>query len=644
MGFVTPAEAIPRLAEVHEHCREQWEPPPDMTVSQWADAYRVMPKGTTSRPGQWRTEAYQREIMDVFDDPNVHDVVVVKCTQIGWSEILNNIVGKHIHLDPKPMMLVQPSLDDAKGYGKKRLTPMIEACAPLRERVKTPTSRRGGNTLLLKEFPGGFLKLTGANSGKGLRSDPVPVVLMDEVEAYPDDVDGEGSPLDIAANRTEGYADYKVLKGSTPAKPKGFSALEKEWERSDKRRFYVPCPYCRKMQILWWRDPDTAEFRLLYDKNENGDVIAESVRYVCKGCKKGISERYKQQMLDGGRWIAEQPGRPTVGFHINALYRPWKENWAAMAQKWIDAQGDHEALKEFITLQLAEFWTESAQALNANSLLDRREPYPRISEPPPDNQRPWDYELIPRQCAVLTCTADIQETRIEAIVKAWGTGGESWLVAHEVFWGDPSSDPEVWQQFDAFRLSERRHETGRMLRPVITLVDSGDNTDAVYDYVAPRQNLSDCVFATKGVKYHTKPVLVQEGSTKRNAIRLFTIATDAAKQRIFSRLQLPGGGAGAMHYPTWTTEEYFNQLTSEKKVSVRNKRTRITKVSWVKTQARNEILDLEVMSLAALFILQHILDPDGFRDLSLIASALAGDTRFETQRHKRRVRSAGVVA
>jgi phage terminase large subunit GpA-like protein len=640
--FWTPVEARPALDEASVRALSLWEPPPEMMVSQWAESYRIMPKGTTSRPGPWKTEVFQRDMMNVFDDPEVHEIVVVKCTQIGWSEILNNIIGKHIHVDPKPMMLVQPSLDDAKGYGKKRITPMVEACPVLRERVKRSTSRRAGNTLLLKEFPGGFLKLTGANSGKGLRSDPLPIVMYDEADAMPDDVDGEGHPFDIGDNRTEGYSDYKTLKGSTPAKPKGIGRLEALWEKSDKRRFQVPCPHCGHLQVLWWRDPATGQHRLTWEKDHNGDVIPESVRYICAGCGQGIQERHKQRMLDGGHWIAEAPGRPVVGFHINALYRPWKENWAAMAQKWVDAQGDHEKLKEFIMLQLAEFWEESGERLEPGDLTKRCEAYPVLPGKPDDAPRPWDYEMIPRAAAVLTCSGDVQETRIEAKIKAWGGNGESWLIAHEVFWGNPSSDASVWEAFDAFRVAERMHESGARVRPIITVVDSGDQSDAVYDYVQPRQNLRDCVFAVKGVPFHTKPVLVQEGTAKRTNIRLFTIATHAAKERVFARLKLAAPGAGYMHFPLWTTEEYFAQLTSEKKITVTNKHTRVKKVAWVKTHTRNEALDLEVMNLAAIFILQHILDPQTFSDLGLIAAALRGEAKLPSRQGNRRVRSRGV--
>src|SRR5215470_11185713 len=182
-------------------------------------------------------------MMDAILDPNVHEIVIRKSTQIGYNDaVVNNVIGYMIDVDPKPMMLVEPTIDNAKDYGKKRVAPMIANCPALREKVHEATSRRAGNTLALKEFPGGFLKLTGANSGAGLRSDPVPVVLFDEVDGYPLDVDGEGDPIAIGTRRTDAYADYKIVKGSTPAKPKGISPIERDFLRSDMRRYKVPCP------------------------------------------------------------------------------------------------------------------------------------------------------------------------------------------------------------------------------------------------------------------------------------------------------------------------------------------------------------------------------------------------------------------
>lgn len=636
-------ESLPELDAAHERARSLWEPPPDISVSDWAEANVYLRKGSTPRPGPLVLEKYQREMLDVFADPLVHEVVCVKPTQIGWTVILYIIAGFTVDVNPQPLMIVQPTADNAEDFGRKRLNPFIEDCPALKAKVRAAKSRDGANTLKLKTFPGGFIKLAGANAGTDLRSDPVPIVLMDEVEAYPDDVNGEGDPMEIAANRTESFPDFKILKGSTPAKGKGDSRLEDAWKISDQRRFFVPCPFCGHEQVLWWRDPITDEYRVVFEVNEKtGEVRPESVRFVCSSCKRGISERYKKQMLDRGRWIAEHPERSVVGFWLNALYRPWKESWAALCQKWVAAQEDKEKLKEFVTLQLAEFWEERGSSRDAGGLKARLEPYPKAPGMPPDHPRPWEWELVPNGVGVLTMTVDVQENRLEAKVKGWGAGEESWLLAHEVFWGDPGADQHVWEELERFRLREFTHESGRKLRIMLTLVDSGDQSDAVYDFVEPRQNLRDRVFALKGVDQHTKPLLVQEGTTKRSHVRLYTVATFAAKERILARMGIPQPGPGYMHLPDWTTDEYLSQLTGEKKVTTRDKRTKARKVKWVKTHTRNEALDLEVYQLAAIFILQKFIDPRTFGDLGALAAAIRGEAALPVRAQARRIRSRGV--
>ena len=614
---------------MEKECREFWRPPSSMTVSQWADHFRIMPKGTTARPGQWHSEVFQAGMMDALCDPLVSEVVCMKSTQIGWSDgVLNNVIGYYIDMNPCPIMLVLPTDTNAKDYGRKRITPMIHACPSLHEKVKEARSRKGGNTLLLKEFPGGFLKLTGATSGSGLRGDPVPILLFDEVDGMPDDVNGEGDPIEIGSRRTDQYSDFKILKGSTPAKPKGISRIERDWDRSDQRRFNVPCPHCGFLQVLWWTDPRTKEHRLVWDLDEDRQVIKSSVRYICAKCHTGIKERHKQGMLDGGKWIANHPARSVVGFHLNALYSPWKENWHTLAQEWVDAQENREALKAFINLRLGETWEEQGETQDANSLSLRLAAYPAE---------------VPGNVAVLTMAVDVQDNRLEAVVKGWAPGEESYLIAHEIFWGDPSTDPGVWEDVDTVRAKERIREDGAKMKVALTVVDSGGHhTDAVYDFVTPRQNLRERVFAIKGVDYNSKPVLAAEGTTKRSSVRLYTVGTYQAKDRIFSRMKLPHPGPGYMHFPEWTTEEYLAQITGEKRIVIPNKRTRTKKTVWIKTHSRNEALDLEVYNLAALFILQTYIAPGVFKDLEALLKATKEGALVGAVGSGRRFRSNGI--
>jgi len=571
-----------------------YAPPPDILVSEWARRNRILPKGTTARPGPFRPEKFQIEMMDVICDPNVHEIVVKKPTQVGYSDaVLNNIIGYFIDVDPKPIMLVQPTIDNAKDYGKKRISPMIDSTPALKEKIRQATSRRAGNTLQLKEFPGGFLKLTGANSGTGLRSDAVPIVLFDETEGFPDDVDGEGDPIEIGKRRTDQFTDYKIVEGSTPAKPKGFSRIEKRFDESDQRHFHVPCPFCAHMQPLFWRDPETKAYRLVYQLDAGGAVIASSVGYRCVKCEKVISERYKQQMLDGGRWVAKFPGRAVVGFALNAIYSPWRDIWADLATEWIKAQRDSEKLKAFINLRLGETWEEQGFTLEPHDLRRRCENY---SGEKTEDGRKFD---VPAGVGLLTAAVDVQDDRLVAVVKGWGADEESWLIAHNEFFGDPGQQ-DVWLQLDEELLRGTfKHASGRALPVAVTFVDSGGHhTDEVYKFVKVRQ--SRRVFACKGSSEGGAEILHKFTQNNSYRVRLYIVGTDTAKDRIFSRLQIPAPGAGYVHLPSWAENEYLEQLTSEKRVQ-HYRRGRGMVREYVKTRARNEALDCEVYALAALY-------------------------------------------
>lgn len=563
-------------------------PPPDITVSEWAIRNRVLPKGTSSRPGPFRPERFQVDMMNVVLNPLVHEVVIMKSTQIGYTDaILLNTIGYFIDADPKPIMYVLPTIDNAKDKGKKTITPMIENCAPLRAKIRPPESRRAGNTLALKEFPGGFLKLTGANSGAGLRSDPVPIILFDEVDAYPLDVEGEGDPVAIGERRTDAFADYKIIKGSTPAKPKGLSSIERAFLRSDMRRFFVPCPFCNHRQVLWWRDPETKEYRLSYETSADNQVDPASVGYICASCKRKITEGYKQQMLNAGEWIAEMPGRPVVGFHINALYSPWRENWPALAQEWHEANRNKnpEDLKAFINLRLGETWEESGDSIEALTLKSRRESY---------------GAEVPSGVGLLTASVDVQGDRLECVVKGWGAGEESWLIAYEKFFGDPGQE-QVWAQLDEFLLGTWEHISGKLVKLSCVMIDSGGaHTDSVYRFVRARQGRR--VFALKGSSESGKEILGKFSQNNAYRVRLWTIGTDTAKDRIFARLKIPAHGPAYMHLPEWVEEDYLEQLTAEKAVR-RYKRGKGTVREYIKIRARNEALDLEVYALSALYVL-----------------------------------------
>lgn len=589
-----------------------WTPDPVLSISQWADQFRMLPAKGASEHGPWRTSRtpYLREPMDCLSP---HDrterVVLMFGAQTGKTEAGLNWIGATADYYPCPMLMVQPTVEMAERVSKQRVASMIEDTPRLRKAFSEAKSRDSGNTLLMKEFRGGVLIFSGANSSSSLASMPIRNVFTDEVDRYPGDVDDEGDVLSLAFERANSFGRRKkILVTSTPT-IKGVSRVERAFLESDQRRYFCPCPHCTEAN---GGVPDGFDYwRWENIRWEPGHP--ETAQLMCNACGALIDEKHKTWMMGNGEWrpTATARNERVRGYHLPGLYSPlgWK-SWEDLVRQFIEGQRDPSILKSFVNTGLAETWEEIGETHDAHELMSRVEDYPAE---------------VPANGAVLTMSVDVQRDRLEAAVYAWGPGEESWLVDHQRFDGDPSTDAGVWQAIDEMRLQLWTRADGVKMRPAICLIDTGDGEKVgpVYDFIHPRQGQG--VFACKGVKFHTRPVLVQSSQIKGGKLRLFTIATHPAKQLVYDRLKITAGGPGAVHFPTWVTEEFFAQLTGEKLVGREVKRTRRTIYEWVKTHANNEALDLTVYALAGLRILQTILAPGIYMNLqALLESTRSG--------------------
>ena len=273
--------------------------------------------------------------MDSINDPGVHTVVVMSSAQVGKTEILNNIVGYHIHQDPAPILCVQPTVEMGKTWSKDRLAPMLRDTPALRGRVKDARSRDAGNTTQHKQFPGGHITIAGANSAAGLASRPIRVVLLDEVDRYPPSAGSEGDPVRLATKRTTTFWNRKILLTSTPT-IKGLSRIELAFESSDKRRFWVPCPHCGEFQVLAW-----------------SGVKFAPLGYQCAGCQGLWTDTQRWWAVARGEWRAEGESKGVAGFHLNELYSPWVTT-AEMVESFLEAKKSPETLKTWVKTTLGE--------------------------------------------------------------------------------------------------------------------------------------------------------------------------------------------------------------------------------------------------------------------------------------------------
>jgi phage terminase large subunit GpA-like protein len=566
---------------------ERFTLPPKLTVSEWADAHRMLSREASAEPGRWRTDRapYLRGIMDAFSEPGIDEVVFRKASQLGATEILNNVVGFYVDQDPSPLLVLQPNVEPmGKAWSTDRLAPMLRDTPVLQGKVRDPRSRDSGNTILHKEFPGGHITVAGANSAAGLASRPIRVVLCDEIDRYPASAGTEGDPIVLAEKRTSTFWNRKLGKFSSPTL-KGASRIDHEFARGDRRYYHVPCPHCGEYQILRWKDED-GSYRLLFERDADGRVVEASVQYRCAHCAVLIDEMDKQWMLQQGRWIAEKPGGRVASFHLNALYSPWRL-WPSIAQEFVDAKDNTELLQVFINTTLGEAWEELLERIDAAGLAARG-----VNEP----------GRVPRGAGVLTGYVDVQVDRLELVIRAWGVEQESWLVTHERLYGDPEKS-EVWSRLDVLLANAWPHEAGGSLRVRAMLVDSGYLTEEVSDYV--RTRASRGVHASRGLAGAGTPLVGRPGKPGKYGVRVFPIGVHTGKDLLFRRVRLPHPGPGYMHFckPTQTgaDAEYYAQFEAEKKK--RRRTAGIWTTEYVQVRERNEAIDLEVGALAALYLL-----------------------------------------
>lgn len=268
----------PQTVELFAEVLSKLRPPPPLTVSQWADRYRVLSAESSAEPGRWHTEKapYQRAIMDAIGDPHVRSVVVMSAAQIGKTDaFILNPLGYYMDYAPCPVMCMQPTLDMGQTLSKDRIAPMIRDTPRLTGLVDTK-SRYAGNTVMKKNFPGGHITIVGANSPSSLASRPIKVLLADEIDRYPKSAGTEGDPLDLAKKRQTTFWDYKTVMVSTPT-IKGDSRIEDAYLLSTQEEWNVPCPECGA-----WHKADGTAYPLLATCIDSGGHHTDEVYRFAK--------------------------------------------------------------------------------------------------------------------------------------------------------------------------------------------------------------------------------------------------------------------------------------------------------------------------------------------------------------------------
>ena len=513
--------------------------------------------------------------MDSCSDPAVKEIVVMCGTQSGKSEAILNTVGYHMHHDPCPILLMQPTVDMAQSFSKDRVTAgLIRPTPALRDLVKDSKAKDANNTTLHKVFPGGALSLVGANSPSSLASRPIRIVLCDEVDRYPASAGEEGDPLTLAKRRAATFWNRKIIQVSTPTN-RGASRIEASYQESDQRKFFVPCPHCGEHQLLLWKNIRWAEGQ------------PKTARYYCEHCGAEWSEPERHRAVSRGEWRATKPFNGIAGFWFNAFYSPWVDI-PDTVEEFLNAKRDPMRLKAFVNTIWAETWEDQGDTIDERVAMRLRE----------------EYDEIPDGVTLLTAGVDVQDDRLEVEIVGWGAGEESWQIEYHVLHGDPSTT-RLWSDLDEFLDRNFEHPSGEILTVRSTMIDSGGHhTRAVYNYAKTRAGKKR--FAIKGIGGEGKPVVGRPSKNNIGKVPLYPLGVDTVKEDLYSRLQIEEAGPRYCHFRHNMDDEYFRQLTAEKRVTRYHRG--FPKKEWTKNRVRNEALDVRVYAMAALAVLNVNMD------------------------------------
>lgn len=570
-------------------------PPPDFDVDEWADNHRYLSTKTSAYPGRWNTDVvpYARMPMKCLSRSHpAEKIVLMWPSQSSKTEIILNAIGANMCYNPGPMMVVQPTIGMSKKFSKQRLKSLIlDSPQVLKVFGGKYSTRDGSNTILEKEFPGGMLMLVGSNAPSALASMPIRDVYADEVDRNAISAGNEGSPLQLAIQRTTNFPDRKILITSTPT-VKNKSVIEGEYQETNQCELHLPCPHCEHYQMLIW------------DRLDYKTHGVENPVYKCENCEEEIEEHNKRWMLKNHKWVPQNPDAPknNWGFHFNALSIPFpNSSWKNLVAEWKAAQKDSMKLRVFVNTRLAQTWESRGETPDWEKIFLRRENYP--------------LGAVPEKALVLTAGVDVQNDRLEVEVVGWGENLESWSVDYKTIQGDPAKE-EVWEKLEELRRTKYPHELGNSLEISAMAVDSGYSTSNVYRYC--RQHHPSRVMAVKGKDNLSVPVsspkkvdYTQGGKTINNGAVLRTVGTEIIKSEIYGWLGLtyPEENEdgeiefpfGWCHFPEYS-QEYFKQLCAEKLVMTVSRGRSVFK--FEKHRDRNEALDCRVYARAAAITLE----------------------------------------
>lgn len=567
------------------------KPDPILSVSEWADERRILPTSSSAEPGRWRTSRtpYLKEIMDELSPQSATEQVkVIKGTQLGFTEVANNLILCYMDTYPCPIQMIMPTERLAGKHSKTKLSSSISMIPALNKKVKSAKTKDDAGGMFEKEFDGGMLSIGWSNSAASFASFSARVVILDDVDRFPDDVENEGNPVALGKNRADAFSNRKIYVNSTPTTA-GASIIEREYEDSDQREYYMPCPHCGEMIVFEWDENNNL---FVFDFDIETYQLTSDVKFTCKHCGGHIEEYQKTAMMseeNGAKWMPNNPNHHHRGYKLSSFYSPvgWL-SWVAiirdfLAAKKAENEGEKRLMKRFVNTRLAQTYKEKRETIDKNSLLLLQE---EIQE-----------GVIPKKTAAIVMAVDVQKDHFWFEVKALTYGNGTHLVRY--------GRAETWADIEMIMRTPYLDALGGIYMVRLCAVDSGYLADEVYEFCAMN---SDIAIPVKGSSHRmASPYTVSSvdkdvnGRSIATGIKLYKLDTEfykdildaKIKRSIAARVNNDRLTNNFITLHNGVNDLYIKQYTSEYKHTEVNPKTGVEKSEWRKVteKADNHLWD-----------------------------------------------------
>lgn len=613
--------------------------------SEWAEKNRVLTKDETSIPGPFSFEnaPFAKEILETSSQNHpAKKIAIMKGAQIGMSKsFIENAIGYWISEQPGNILFLTGH-SDLSVEAVDNLDRMIDNSGIrhlIRSSTKRAKSQKTGDTNTYKEFPGGRLWSGSAGNHKLLRQRSARYIIVDDYEAAKSASKEAGNTQNMIEQRAAAYfSKMKIYFISSPELRQGSNILP-AYLQGDQRKFHVKCPCCKERIVLEWscEMEDGTKAGITWKLDDEGNVISESVGYICQKCGDFFDDRNKFQMLNDGIWIpTAKPMEPDFySYHISSLYSmAGSFTWEYYVRQYLYAnppgsERNEDKYKSFTNLVLGETYEAKTKEPKANKIQANTRPYQPNEVPEYQSEQDGNGKIV-----LITCAADLNgkldDARLDYEIVAWSQTGSSYSLEHgsigtfipresqkavkvdRQHWNyEHGRSRNVWDKFDEVISREYKTESGRSIPIFVTALDCGYFTQHAYEFLDKSDKF------VVGIKGKPKERWMADGrdikkfTLSQERSDLYILETNKYKDLLADYMELPWADdeaeqpANFMNFPTpmdglYTYTSFFSHFEGESR-QVKTTPSGQIQYKWekVNSAAQNHFWDCRIYNLFA---------------------------------------------